>query len=118
MRRLTGRRDILPPGVYKHRMHQPDKRRNDWIESGNIGMPPRPSGSKPGVSQLLIASALDADLCRRLLESPEETFQDFDLTEDERDLLRRPDQRMLRLFGVALAQQRELSYSDKSSDVR
>jgi hypothetical protein len=78
-------------------------------------MPLRPTGSKPGVSQLLIASALDADLCRRLLESPEETFQDFDLTEDERDLLRRPDQRMLRLFGVALAQQREVSSSDKSS---
>jgi hypothetical protein len=75
-------------------------------------MPPRPSGSKPGVSQLLIASAMDADLCRRLLESPEETFQEFDLTEDEKDLLRRPDQRMLRLFGVALAQQRDLSSSD------
>ena len=74
-------------------------------------MPPSPSGSKPGISQLLIASAMDADLCRRLLESPEETFQDFDLTEDEKELLRRPDQRMLHLFGVALAQQRELSPS-------
>jgi len=72
-------------------------------------MPPSPSGSKPGVSQLLIASAMDADLCRRLLESPEETFQDFDLTEEEKELLRRPDRRMLHLFGVALAQQRELS---------
>jgi hypothetical protein len=80
-------------------------------------MPPRPSGSKPGVSQLLIASAMDADLCRRLLESPEEIFQDFDLTEDEKDLLRRPNQRMLHLFGVALAQQRELSLSDVPSDV-
>ncbi len=81
-------------------------------------MLPRPSGSKPGVSQLLIESAMDADLCRRLIESPEETFQDFDLTEDEKDLLRRPDQRMLRLFGVALDQQRELSLSDGSSDMR
>jgi hypothetical protein len=81
-------------------------------------MLPRPSGSKPGVSQLLIASAMDVDLCRRLLESPEEVFQNFDLTEDEKDLLRRPDQRMLRLFGVALDQQRELSLSDGSSDMR
>jgi hypothetical protein len=74
-------------------------------------MLPRPSESKPGVSQLLIASAMDADLCRRLLEAPEEVFQDFDLTDAEKDLLRRPDQRMLHLFGVALAQQRELSPS-------
>ncbi len=81
-------------------------------------MLPRPSGTKPGVSQLLIASAMDADLCRRLLESPEETFQDFDLTEPEKDLLRRPDQRMLHLFGVALAQQRELSSSEAHSDAR
>jgi hypothetical protein len=62
-----------------------------------------------GVSQLLIASAIDADLRRRLLESPEETFQDYDLTEEEKDLLRQPDHRMLRLFGAALAEQRELS---------
>jgi hypothetical protein len=76
-------------------------------------MLPRPSGSKPGVSQLLIASAMDADLCRRLIEFPKEIFQEFDLTEDEKDLLRRPDQRMLRLFGVALAQQqREISSGD------
>jgi hypothetical protein len=61
---------------------------------------------------------MDVDLCRRLLESPEEVFQNFDLTEDEKDLLRRPDQRMLRLFGVALDQQRELCLSDGSSDMR
>jgi hypothetical protein len=78
----------------------------------------RPSGSKPGVSQLLIASAMDAELCRRLLESPEEVFLDFDLTEPEKDLLRRPDHRMLHLFGVALAQQRELSSSEAHSDVQ
>jgi hypothetical protein len=75
-------------------------------------MLPRPCGSKPGVSQLLVASAMDADLCRRLLESPEEVFPDFDLTEDEKELLRSPDQRMLRLFGVALARQRDLYSSD------
>jgi hypothetical protein len=61
---------------------------------------------------------MDADLCRRLLESPEETFQDFDLTEDEKDLLRRPDQRMLRLFGIALARQRELSSIDAHSNAQ
>lgn len=64
---------------------------------------------KPGVTQLLIASAMDAELRRRLLESPEETFQDFDLTEEEKDLLRHPDQRLLRLFGAALAERQEPS---------
>jgi hypothetical protein len=68
-------------------MQEPDKRRN-------------------GVSQLLIASAIDADLRRRLLESPEETFQDYDLTEEEKDVLRAPHHRMLRLLGAALAHDR------------
>jgi hypothetical protein len=62
-----------------------------------------------GVSQLLIKSAIDSDLRRRLLESPDETFLDYDLSEDEKDLLRQPDHRMLRLLGAALAQQRESS---------
>jgi hypothetical protein len=64
---------------------------------------------KPGVSHLLIASAVDADLRRRLLEAPDETFQDCDLTEEEKDLLRHPDQRLLRLFGAALAERQEFS---------
>jgi hypothetical protein len=64
---------------------------------------------KQGVSQLLIASAMDADLRRRLLESPDETFQGFDLTEEEKDLLRHPDQRLLRLFGAALAERQKSS---------
>ena len=64
---------------------------------------PAPDGSKAGVSRLLIASALDPDMRRRLLESPEEVFQEFDLAEEERDLLRRPDHRLLRLLGAALA---------------
>jgi hypothetical protein len=55
---------------------------------------------------LLIASALNADLRRQLLESPEEVFQGFDLTEEEKDLLRRPDHRLLRLLGTALAHER------------
>ena len=31
-----------------------------------------PGGSKPGIYQLLISSALQADLCRQLLESPQQ----------------------------------------------
>jgi hypothetical protein len=63
----------------------------------------RSEDSKPGVSQLLITSALDPDMRQRLLESPEEVFKEFDLTEEEMDLLRRPDHRLLGLFGAALA---------------
>jgi len=70
---------------------------------------PAPDQSKPGIHQLLIASALDADLRRRLLESPDEVFQEFDLTEEEKDLLRRPDHRLLPLLGAALAHQSEPS---------
>jgi hypothetical protein len=70
---------------------------------------PAPDVPKPDVYQLLIASALDADLRRRLLESPEEAFQAFDLTEEEKDLLRRPDHRLLRLLGAALEHQAESS---------
>jgi hypothetical protein len=70
-------------------------------------MPPSPRG----VTQLLIDSALDDHLRRRLLESPDEVFRDFDLTGEEQDLLRHPDQRMLRLFGIALAQQRSDGHS-------
>jgi hypothetical protein len=58
---------------------------------------------------LLIASALEPDMCRRLLESPEEVFQEFDLTDEERDLLRQPDRRLLRLLGAALADEVESS---------
>jgi hypothetical protein len=70
-----------------------------------------PGESKPGISELLIASALDADLRRLLLESPEEAFQEFDLTEEEKDLLRRPDHGLLRLLGAALAHQGEAADS-------
>jgi hypothetical protein len=65
------------------------------------------ANSKPGIHHLLIAFALDADLRRRLLASPDEVFQDFDLTPQEQDLLRHPDHRLLPLLGAALAQQNE-----------
>lgn len=61
--------------------------------------------SKPGIDQLLIASALQPDLRRRLQESPEEVFDDFDLTGEEQEILRRPDHRLLALLGAALARQ-------------
>jgi hypothetical protein len=70
-----------------------------------VGVPDTPK--KPGIHQLLIASALDADLCRRLLESPDDAFQDFELTDEEMDLLRRPDHRLLPLLGAALHHQTE-----------
>jgi hypothetical protein len=60
-----------------------------------------------GIHQLLIASALDENLRRRLLESPDQAFQSFDLSEEEKDLLRRPDHRLLPLLGAALAHQHE-----------
>ena len=60
---------------------------------------------RPGIDRLLIASALDGDLRRRLLDSPDDVFPEFDLTEDEKDILRSPDQRLLPLLGAALARQ-------------
>ena len=63
------------------------------------------SPEKPGIHELLIASALDDGLRRRLLESPEAAFQDFELTDGERELLRHPDRRLLPYLGAALARQ-------------
>ena len=59
--------------------------------------------AKTGISRLLIASAIDPDVYRRLLESPEETFDAFDLADEDRELLRHPDHRLLRVLGAALA---------------
>ena len=64
---------------------------------------------KPGIDRLLVESALQPELRRRLLESPDEVFRDFDLTEEEKDILRRPDDRLLPLLGAALARQMESS---------
>jgi hypothetical protein len=61
--------------------------------------------SKPGINQLLVASALNADLLRELLEHPDAVFQRFDLTVEEKALLRQPDHRLLPLLGAALAQE-------------
>ena len=59
----------------------------------------------PGLDQLLIRTALDFDLRRRLSEDPDGVFAEFDLTAEERDLLRNPDHRLLPLFGRLLAGQ-------------
>jgi hypothetical protein len=67
--------------------------------------------SKPGIDQLLVDSALQPELRRRLLESPDEVFQDFDLGEYEKEILRKPDHRLLELLGVALAHQKESGHS-------
>jgi hypothetical protein len=61
--------------------------------------------AKPKIDELLVASALDPSLCRRLVESPDDVFADYDLTEYEMDILRRPDHRLLPLLGEALARQ-------------
>jgi hypothetical protein len=63
--------------------------------------------SKPGIDQLLIESALQPDLRRRLMESPDEVFADFELSEEEKEILRRPDHRLLALLGAALKRQTE-----------
>jgi len=64
-----------------------------------------PDTPKPGIDRLLIESALQPGLRRRLLDSPEEVFLEFDLTEEQRDILRKRDDRLLGLLGEAMARQ-------------
>ncbi len=56
---------------------------------------------------MLIESALQPDLARRLRESPDAVFADYDLTTEEQEILRRPDHRLLGLLGAALKRQME-----------
>ncbi len=58
--------------------------------------------SKPDITRLLIDSALQPELCRRLAEAPDGVFGEYELTAEERELLRRPDYRLLPLLGAAL----------------
>lgn len=62
---------------------------------------------KSGISQLLIDSAIDAEVYRRLQDAPEETYQEYALAEEECELLRHPDHRLLRFLGAALEHQAE-----------
>ncbi len=64
-----------------------------------------PHQQKPGIDRLLVRSALEADLRQRLLDCPDEVFPEFDLTEEQQDLLRSPDHRLLPLLGEVVARQ-------------
>lgn len=67
---------------------------------------------KPGIDQLLVRAALDPELRRRFLASPEAVFPEFDLTEEQKDILCRRDERMLELLGTALRRQGEARFPD------
>jgi len=61
--------------------------------------------NKPGIEELLIACVLDPHLLDRLRESPESVFADFELSDQVRELLVFPDQRLLELLGKVVHQQ-------------
>ncbi|MBC8164876.1 MAG: hypothetical protein H7Y20_03260 [Bryobacteraceae bacterium] len=61
-----------------------------------------------GVSELLIDSALDPELLNRLRHSPDGVFGEYGLTDEQRDILRSPDHRLLGLLGEALAKQEKV----------
>jgi hypothetical protein len=61
--------------------------------------------AKPGVDQLLIRSALDPDLRRRLSGSPDEVFREYDVSVEEQEILRQPYRRLVPLLDAALAHQ-------------
>lgn len=58
--------------------------------------------AKPDITRLLIDSALQPELCRRLAEAPDSVFVEYDLSAEEREILRHPDRRLLPLLGAAL----------------
>ena len=70
--------------------------------------------AKPDITRLLIDSALQPELRRRLAEAPDAVFEEYDLTAEERELLRHPDQRLLPVLGAAL--QREGQSQPPSSN--
>ncbi len=57
---------------------------------------------KPDITRLLVDTALRPDLLRRLGEAPESVFEDYELSAEERELLRAPDHRLLPLLGAVL----------------
>ena len=72
---------------------------------------------RPGVSDLLIQSALDAVLLERLRTHPDDVFAEYDLSEEERETLRMPDERMLKLLGRAVRQAQSERELDRSAEV-
>ena len=54
---------------------------------------------------MLIRSALEPDFTDRLREFPDQVLAEFDLTEEEKEILLNPDHRLLRLLGAAIDRQ-------------
>jgi hypothetical protein len=75
---------------------------------------PTMNHAKTGITRLLIASAIDPDVYRRLVETPEETFDVFGVGDADRELLRNPDHRLLRVLGAALAQEHASASAEPS----
>jgi hypothetical protein len=61
--------------------------------------------SQPDILQLLVDTAIQPELRRRLAEAPESVFEQYALTEEQRELLLHPDHRLLPLLGAAMASQ-------------
>jgi hypothetical protein len=55
--------------------------------------------AKPGIDQLLIASVLDPLLLERLRQSPQDVLDDYELSDEEREILTAPDERFIDLLG-------------------
>jgi hypothetical protein len=64
---------------------------------------------KPDITRLLIDTALQPELRRRMAEAPDLVFENYELSGEERDLLRNPDHRLLPLLGAALARREEVA---------
>jgi hypothetical protein len=73
---------------------------------------------KPGITRLLVDSALDAELRRRLAETPDDVFEEYELTVEERELLRNPDHRLLPLLGAALARREEAEAAPQPEEIQ
>ena len=65
---------------------------------------------------MLIQSALDAGLLERLRNHPDEVFADYELSEEEREILRNPDERMLKLLGRAVREAQRVHESDARAE--
>ena len=75
-----GRRS-LESLTFKSHTHDRGNIRTPCPRAANIRGVSDPGISRPGIDRLLIASALDGDLRRRLLDTPDDVFPEFDLTE-------------------------------------
>jgi len=55
--------------------------------------------AKPGIDALLIDCVLDPPLLQRMFDKPLDVFADYDISEEDRDILSSPDERLLGLLG-------------------